>query len=290
MAKIIITGVKGQLGQCLLDAASHHPNHSVAGYDIDRLDILNSDAVYETAKAAGAKALINCVAYNAVDKAEREQSEAWALNAYAVKGLAEVCERLGMWLLHISTDFVFDGNATLPYKEDDTPNPLSVYGASKLGGEQFALSYKRAIVVRTSWLYAPNGTNFLSSLLHLGARQEELRVIDDQIGSPTFTPHLAEALLQIIGEIEASPTPDSLMGLYHFANGGACSRFAFAQEMKERAKFGARLVPISSSAHPTEAIRPAYSVLNCDKIGRLFGIKPPSLEDGLHDYFKMKTL
>ncbi|MCL2728369.1 MAG: dTDP-4-dehydrorhamnose reductase [Bacteroidales bacterium] len=284
MAKIIVTGSKGQLGQCLLDAATRFPHHHLMGYDIDQLDISDTQAVFQTAKERRATAIINCAAYTAVDKAEQEQGQAWAINSEAVKGLAEVCDRLGILLIHISTDFVFDGTIFEPYTEKDIPNPLSEYGASKLSGERFALSCRRCIVVRTSWLYAPNGHNFMSSIVKLGNQKEEIRVVNDQIGSPTYGPHLADALLQMVTQVEVSRLPDELMGLYHYANNGSCSRYEFAQKMKELSGFGARIVPVVSSEYPTLAKRPAYSVLDTKKITACFGIVPPYWADAIRPY------
>ncbi|MCL2728172.1 MAG: dTDP-4-dehydrorhamnose reductase [Bacteroidales bacterium] len=284
MAKIIITGSKGQLGQCLLDAAIRFPVHNFLSYDIDQLDICDTQAVYQTAMETGATAIINCAAYTAVDQAEQEREQAWAINAKAVKGLAEVCDRLNMLLIHISTDFVFDGVSSTPYTEDDLPNPLSEYGASKLAGEQFALSYKRGVVVRTSWLYAPVGHNFMSTILRLGVQKDEIKVVCDQTGSPTYGPHLAEALLRMVTQIEASQMPDSLMGLYHYANRGSCSRFAFAQKIKEVSEFRATILPVASSEYPALAKRPAYSVLDTKKISAFFGIVPPCWADAIRPY------
>lgn len=285
MAKILITGAKGQLGEALLNEAPHWSMHAVFGYDVDRLNILDLEAVYRTAKEVNATVLLNCAAYTAVDKAEEEQERAWAVNAEAVRGLAEVCGRLGMLLVHISTDYVFNGASTVPYTEEDIPHPLSAYGASKLTGEEFALSYQRGVVVRTSWLYTPTGRNFISSILRLGAEEEELRVVCDQTSVPTYGPHLAAALLRMIGQIEEAGWPNSLMGLYHFCNGGSCSRFAFAQKIKELSRFKAAVLPVASSEYPALAQRPLYSVLHTQKITTSFGIIPLPWEEGLKDYF-----
>ncbi|MCL2502408.1 MAG: dTDP-4-dehydrorhamnose reductase [Bacteroidales bacterium] len=285
MAKILITGSKGQLGQCLLDMALRFPIHDLFGYDVDRLDILDAQAVYQTAKETGATVLINCAAYTAVDKAEQEHGKAYAVNTYAVKGLAEVCGQLDMLLVHISTDYVFDGASSMPYTEEDMPNPLSVYGASKLAGERFVLSYQRGIALRTSWLYTIGGHNFMSSMLRLGSQEEEIRVVNDQISAPTYGPHLAEALLQMITQIEAAGISAAPMGLYHFSGSDSCSRFTFAQKIKELSGFKATILPIASSEYPTWAKRPAYSVLDTQKISTTFGLVPPPWREGLKDYF-----
>ena len=285
MSKILITGAKGQLGRSLLDAISHFPTHQVIGFDINELDILDMKAVYDKAKAFGAEVLINCAAYTNVDKAEEDSDIAYAVNDKAVGGLTMVCNRLGMVLIHLSTDYVFDGKATKPYKEEDIARPLSVYGASKLGGEQHVLSYRRGLVVRTSWLYSSSGNNFLSAILRLSGEQEVIKVVNDQTGTPTCARHLAEVLLQIAREIEISYAPESLMGLYHFANSGSCTWFAFAQKIKEVAQLHTRMVPIPSSEYPTPAKRPPYSVLDTQRITKIFGIVPPHWEDGLKTYF-----
>ena len=286
MAKILITGAYGQLGQSLLHAASRFPNHRLIGFDMDWLDIVDIDAVHDAAKAFGIQMVVNCAAYTNVDKAESEPDLVYAVNEKAVMGLSTVCERLGMTLIHLSTDYVFDGKATTPYREEEKPWPLSVYGASKLSGESFVLSYRRGVVVRTSWLYSPYGNNFVSTILRLSGELEEIKVVNDQTGSPTYAPHLADALLQMASQIEASGTPEALMGLYHYANSGACTRFALAQKIKEYAPFRAQIVPVLSSAFPTPAHRPAYSVLETKKITQTFGIVPPPWEDGLKTCFK----
>ena len=290
MAKILITGAKGQLGQCLLDAASLFPNHHVVGYDINKLDICEPDAAYKTAKRAQAEVVINCAAYTDVDRAEQESDRAYALNRWGVRELVKACDRLGMVFIHLSTDYVFDGLTSTPYTEEDKPNPLSVYGASKFAGEAYALSYERGIVVRTSWLYAPHGANFLSSVLRLGTEQKELLVVNDQIGSPTFAPHLADALLRMAGEIERTEAHSSLMGLYHFSNQGACSRFDFVQKVKEYAPLEAEIVPVSSSFYPTPARRPAFSALHTKKIEETFGIVPPQWDEGIKSFITWKSI
>jgi len=285
MTKILITGSKGQLGQALMGVAMRFPECAIVGYDVDKLDVLDVDAVYGGAKSQGAEVMINCAAYTAVDKAEVEADEAYLLNAKAVEGLTKVCGQLNMLMIHLSTDFVFDGLASAPYTERDQPRPLSVYGASKLAGEAFVLKYGRGVVVRTSWLYALHGHNFMSSILRLGAERDVIEVVNDQIGSPTYAPHLAEALLQMVGQIGRSQEPDSLMGLYHFSNSGSCARFEFAQKIKEVARFKARIEPVPSWTYPTAAPRPAYSALNCEKVARNFGFRLRLWEEGLNDYF-----
>ncbi|MDR2585221.1 MAG: dTDP-4-dehydrorhamnose reductase [Prevotellaceae bacterium] len=285
MARIVITGAKGQLGRSLMDAASRFSVHELYGYDIDQLDITDTQVLHQMAKETGATVLINCAAYTAVDQAEQEEEKAMAINRDAVTGLVEVCSQLKINLIHISTDYVFDGEAKTPYREEDRPNPLSVYGASKWAGERVALSYRKGVVVRTSWLYTVTGNNFISAILRLGVEKEELRVVTDQISTPTYGPHLAQALLTMVEQIEASKTPDSLMGLYHFANRGFCSRFKFAKKIKEYSGFKADIKPISSLDYPTPAQRPTWSVLDTNKIKTTFGIVPNDWEDGLQDYF-----
>ena len=290
MAKVLITGAKGQLGQCLMDAASCFPVHRVVGCDIDQVDICEPDTVYRVAKADNVKVVINCAAFTNVDKAEENPDIACETNEKGVQRLTDVCDQLGALLVHLSTDYVFDGMASLPYRENDKPHPISVYGASKLAGERYVLSYGRGVVVRTSWLYSPYGHNFVATILRLGAVRQEIEVVNDQTGSPTYAPHLAEAILQMVEKIECSTAPESLMGLYHFSNRGQCTRFEFAQKIKEQALFGARIVPIPTSAYPTPARRPAYSVLDTQKITETFAIVPPVWEDGLNSFFTWKTI
>jgi len=290
MAKILITGAGGQLGQCLLDGALLRPKQQVLGYDLDHLDIADREAVYFLAKESGASVLINGAAYTSVDQAEEEPAQAWAVNANAVQGLAEVCDRLGILLVHISTDYVFDGASSIPYTEEDVPHPLSVYGASKLAGEGFAFACKKSVVVRTSWLYSHSGHNFISSILRLGAERDEIRVVHDQVSAPTFAPHLAAALFRMIEQMEREEWSLERMGLYHFCNSGYCSRYTFAQKIKEWSRFKALVLPIASSEFEALAQRPACSVLDTQKIRTSFGVNPPSWEEGLKDYFTLKKI
>lgn len=285
MAKIIITGAKGQLGQSLLDEAVHFPEHTLVGYDIAELDIFDVDAVYQMAQKQKTDVVVNCAAYTAVEKAENNPSSACLINAKAVEGLVKVCSILNLFLVHLSTDYVFDGTSALPYKECEIPRPLSIYGASKLEGERFVLHYGRGMVVRTSWLFAPKGQNFVTTILRHGVEKDKIEVVDDQTGSPTYAPHLAYALLKMVGRITTSQTPEQLMGLYHLSNGGSCSWYEFAKKIKEISGFRASIVPVQTSSYPSAVKRPAYSVLNCSKVARTFGVTLPEWRVGISDFF-----
>jgi dTDP-4-dehydrorhamnose reductase len=216
---------------------------------------------------------INCAAYTSVDKAEEEKDLAFLVNAEAVGVLAAVCKQHNTKLIHISTDYVFDGQSTVPYKEDSPVNPQSVYGASKLKGEKEALELNAdVIIIRTSWVYSSYGKNFVKTMMKLMKEKNELNVVNDQVGSPTYAADLAEVIMQIIIFNTQQPTLNT-KGIYHFSNDGVISWFDFANAIKEITGSNVVIKPVSSSAYPTAAKRPAYSVLNNSKIQNMFGVQ-----------------
>ena len=280
MANILISGSYGQLGQALLAAATEFPAQHIWGYDLDQMDVCQIETVKEKLQKHRADVLINCAAYTAVDAAEEHTAAAQALNTQAVGALAELCHNAGLLFVHISTDYVFDGQSHQPYVEDDAPKPLSVYGASKRAGEVLALAYPRSLVIRTSWLYAPGGKNFVNTMLRLGHERPSIEVVHDQVGVPTYAPDLARAILQII-EHEGKILEAARCGLYHYCNQGQCSWYEFACKIKEYAGFPADVHPIPSADYPVAAARPSYSVLSTKKIQKAFGLQIPPWEDGL---------
>lgn len=268
MKKVLVTGASGQLGLSISKRAFDHPNFAFTFTDVQELDITNSTNVSTIFKENKFDYCINCAAYTAVDKAESDEGKAFLINATAVKLLAEACKISETTLIHVSTDFVFDGTNSIPYTEEDTPNPQSVYGASKLKGEQFVQAIlQKCFIVRTSWLYSEYGNNFVKTMLRLAQTRQEISVVNDQIGSPTYAGDLADFILRIISQESTN------YGLYHFSNLGEISWFDFTKEIMKQFKKDIRITPIPSSEFPTQAKRPKYSVLDTSKASKIFNPK-----------------
>ena len=223
---------------------------------------------------------MNCAAYTDVNKAEEEFASADEVNHLAVKNLGLIAKKHQLKLIHISTDYVFDGNSSIPYKESDSTNPQNAYGISKLNGEKALLEINpgNSMIIRTSWLYSEFGNNFVKTMLRLSAEKEQISVVSDQIGSPTYAKDLALAILQIIPEINNNATQ-----IYHYANKGTCSWFQFASAIIELAQQNCEVLPIPSSAFKTKAKRPKYSLLDTDKIQHTFNLEIPNWEDSLRE-------
>lgn len=267
---ILITGCNGQLGSELRRLAPRHPQHTFHFTDVQELDITDADAVRAFIKANGIALLINCAAFTAVDKAESQPDLCRLLNAEAPRLLAAAMREAGGRMLHISTDYVFDGTACRPYREDDPTCPASVYGRTKLEGEQGVMrECPQSAVVRTAWLYSPYGRNFVKTMLRLGREREDLGVIADQIGTPTYAADLADALLAIADK-------GVVPGIYHFTDEGACSWYDFTREIHRQAGIATcRVRPLRTEEYPTPARRPHYSVLDKSKIKQTYGISIP---------------
>jgi dTDP-4-dehydrorhamnose reductase len=227
--------------------------------------------------------VVNCAAYTDVDKAEEDVKNARKVNALAPQVLAAACAMQNAFLIHVSTDYVFDGTSTVPYTEEDEPNPQSVYGSSKLEGEEkIRTVFDDYVIIRTSWLYSEYGSNFLRKILALGADREQIEVVDDQIGSPTYARDLANCIIDII--IKSILNPQAyLPGIYHYANQGTCSWAGFTKEIFEQAGVDCEVIPVSSDKFPTKAKRPAYSVLDTSKVRQSFGIGIPNWRDSLKE-------
>ncbi len=285
MAKVLVTGSKGQLGREIQQAAADFPQLSFLYADIDELDITKGDDVREYMELHQPKFIINTAAYTAVDKAEDERDAASLINAVAVGNLVKAAFAVNAYLLHISTDYVFDGKKTTPYVETDTVNPLSVYGQTKLEGEQAVASYNKGMTVRTAWLYSAAGNNFVNTMLRLGAERSELRVVNDQFGSPTYAADLALALLQIVAKLVAQPKT-FVPGVYHYTNEGVCTWCDFAKRIMKLGHRSCTVIPCTTAEYPTKAHRPQYSVLSKDKIKQTYGIDIPAWEDGLERCFE----
>lgn len=266
--KILITGSNGQLGKELKRLENSFPQFDFIFLSREDLPIHHFELVRNFFKGYQPQYLINCAAYTAVDRAESERELAFQVNGESVGVLAAVCKEYGTKLIHISTDYVFDGTATIPYKEESLTNPQSVYGASKLEGEKEALRFNPdSIIIRTSWVYSEFGKNFVKTMLKLMSEREELNVVSDQFGSPTYAADLAEAILQIISSGQWHP------GIYHYSNEGIISWYEFAVAVKELSGNICKVNPIPTSQYPTPAKRPAYSVLDKTKIQSAFSVR-----------------
>jgi dTDP-4-dehydrorhamnose reductase len=225
--------------------------------------------------------VINAVAYTAVDRAEQEEALAYRVNAEAVEALARACRTRNIPLIHVSTDYVYDGAKHTPYLEDDATGPVNAYGRTKLAGEELIRKHLPAhVILRTSWIYSARGQNFMKTMLRLGAERDEVRVVDDQHGAPTSAHDLASAIATIARRIAGNPQ-SPVFGTYHFATAGEASWFDFAAEIFRQADLRARAIRIPAKDYPTPARRPANSRLNTDKISRTFGIHPPAWQTSL---------
>lgn len=278
---VLVVGGLGQLGQSIQFISSKYPEITFKYVDVDEMDITNESQVQHKFQEIRPQYCINAAAYTAVDKAETDVDKAFAINVKGVENIAKACKQTSTVLLHISTDFVFDGNKTTPYTENDVPNPLGVYGQTKLDGEKVIPTIlDNYYIVRTSWLYSQFGANFMKTMIKLGQERETLSVVNDQIGTPTHAVDLAEALIKIILFNAQHPTPNTY-GLYHFSNEGQCSWFDFASKIFEIKNIVINLSPIPTSAYPTPAKRPVYSVLDKTKIKQVFKISIKSWEKSL---------
>ena len=278
---VLVTGANGQLGQSLQFIAPNYPElHFVfcSSIDLDISNIENCKSVFSKIKP---NYCINAAAYTAVDKAESEPEKAYLINVIGARNVAEVCKKQNTILLHISTDFVFDGNATKPYSENDIPNPTGVYGQTKLEGEKAIQAvFENYYIIRTSWVYSQFGNNFMKTMLRLASERDSISVVNDQIGTPTNAVDLAEALIQIILTANRQPTTANF-GIYNFSNEGQCSWYDFAKEIFKINNIEIDIKPIPTSSFPTPAKRPKYSVLDKTKIKSTFGLEIKNWEESL---------
>ena len=281
--KALITGAHGQLGQALLRSRPAH--WAVTALGSAQLDITDIAAVRRHVSELRPDVILNAAAYNAVDKAEQEGDRAFAVNAQGPLNLARAANETGARLVHVSTDYVFDGHTSEPYDEHAEPRPLNAYGESKLQGERWVLQEQPgALLVRTAWVYSAAANNFVAAMLRAAQLGEQLRVVDDQVGAPTFAGDLAHAITNLVAH------PDAAGGLYHYTGATALSRYDFARAIfeiadtqaddEEPGRYVRLLSRIRSSEYPSAAARPAYSVLDCGKIARM-GIEPRPLMESL---------
>jgi len=287
MANILVTGSSGQLGSELQDLISYQPstiNHQQFYFtDKKTLDITNEEALEYFVRTNNINTIINCAAYTAVDKAEEDKVNADAINHLAVKYMAKIAKEKNIKLIHISTDYVFDGKNHRPYTEDDTTNPQNVYGHTKLLGERAieSINPPGAIIIRTSWIYSSYGNNFVKTMLRLGEERKELRVIFDQIGTPTYAKDLAKAILHILNHQPSTIDHQLSTEIYNFSNEGVTSWYDFAKAIFELSNIDCQIDPIETKEYPTPATRPHYSLLNKTKIKRTYSLTIPHWRDAL---------
>lgn len=297
---VLVTGANGQLGQAIQKIAQKNTDLKFVFTDSSELDITNKENCERVFTEIKPDFCINTAAYTAVDKAESEPEKAHQINVLGAKNLAESCKKYDTTLIHISTDFVFDGENNLPYTEEDQPNPKSVYGKTKLEGEQeIQKILDKYFIIRTSWVYSEFGNNFMKTMLRLASERDSLNVVNDQTGTPTNANCLAKAILEVIkSKVESQKLQEkelqfsdsdfqafdfrlSTFGIYNFSNEGSCSWYDFAKNIFEVNNIEIELNPIPTSAYPTPAIRPKYSVLDKSKIKTTFGIQIKSWEEAL---------
>ena len=273
MNKILITGANGQLGT---ELSKLLPDAILT--DVAELDITDLSAVQKFVQENAIETIVNCAAYTAVDKAEDDATLAERINVLGPENLAKA----GCKIVHISTDYVFDGKGYRPYTPEDETNPISVYGKTKRAGELAVLqNAKEAVIIRTAWLYSPYGNNFVKTMRRLGAEKESVSVVADQIGTPTYAGDLAEAIVKILPQIS-----EATRGVYHFTNEGVCSWYDFAVEIMNQSGLSCQVNPIPSSAYPTKATRPFYSVLDKSKIKQTFNLSIQHWQKGLEKCLK----
>ncbi|WP_296146224.1 dTDP-4-dehydrorhamnose reductase [uncultured Flavobacterium sp.] len=290
---VLVTGGSGQLGQSLQFVADKYPQiqfHFLSSSELNIADKENCIARFSELKP---DYCINAAAYTAVDKAESETEKAHLINVQGAKNLAETCQEFDATLIHISTDFVFDGNKNTPYTEEDLTNPTSVYGQTKLDGEkEIQAIWEKHFIIRTSWLYSQFANNFMKTMIRLGKEKDALSVVSDQIGTPTNAVDLAEAVVKIIEKTENTKGQtydlESLYGIYHFSNEGQCSWYDFAKEIFEINGIEIDLKPIPTSSYPTPAKRPGYSVLDKSKIKSNFQLEIKDWKESLNFLFYIK--
>jgi dTDP-4-dehydrorhamnose reductase len=281
--KILVLGSKGQLGQCLKDQLAI-TDHDVVYTSRGQIDIADFEVTKNKILEIAPDVVVNATAFTAVDKAEEEHQAADRINHLAVANIASICNRLDCWLIHVSTDYVFDGISEVPYKEDNPTNPQGVYGDSKLKGEvAIEASGCKYLIIRTAWVYSEYGNNFLKTMLRLGADRDELSIVGDQIGCPTYAQDIAKSIVSILSCLDLK---DSSSGIYHYCGDEPCSWYDFARAIFLEAEVQGLKTPsyvksITTADYPTPAIRPAYSVLDCSKIESCFDVTRSNWRDGI---------
>lgn len=290
--KLLVTGREGQLARSLLERARSRNVQTMALGRPD-LDLTAPETLEHALDIHQPDFVINAAAYTSVDKAEEDISTAVAVNDHGAGVLASLCASRHIPILHVSTDYVYDGSKDSPYDESDPVNPIGVYGSTKLDGERAVISANpQHLIFRTAWVYSPFGNNFLKTMLRLAETKSEISVVDDQVGSPTYAPHLAMAILDTVAALHPVQNEDR-WGIYHAAGAGHASWYQFACEIfRQNAEHGRkhpRVLPITSDKYPSPAKRPANSCLHCDKLGQKFGVRLPNWHVGVSDCLSSLT-
>lgn len=284
---ILVTGSGGQLGMELRNLSAQYPNYKFLFTSKEDLPIDDFKLVKKYFEKQQIDHCINCAGYTAVDKAESEKDKAFNINADAAGNLSSICKAHQAQLIHISTDYVFDGSAAIPYKEVDRVNPINIYGASKLRGEELILNNNSsAVIIRTSWVYSSYANNFVNTMLRLLKEKETINVVSDQYGCPTYAADLAVAIMTIVDKEDGV---NSAKGIFNFCNEGIITWYDFAKAIKKFIKSSCIINPIPSSEYPTPAKRPQYSVLDTTKIKDTFDITIPKWEDSLHKCLELNN-
>ena len=287
---ILVTGANGQLGSEMQAIAVEYPSYDFLFVTREALPIDNEEALTKYFSTHRIDYCVNCAAYTAVDRAETEAEMAFLINAAAVGNLAKLCRQQGTQFLHISTDYVFDGTSTIPYREGDRVSPVNLYGASKQKGEAMAiLNNPDSIILRTSWVYSSYGNNFVKTMLRLMRERDSIQVVSDQLGCPTYAADLAAAIMQIIEQLQQSPLmlKNGEGHIFNYSNQGVISWHQFALAIQELSGSDCTVHPIPSSQYPTPAKRPQYSVMDTSKIQQTFHLVIPNWKDSLQKCIRL---
>lgn len=278
MVKVLVTGKNGQLGSELQELADNYPNYNIVFVDREEMDLSNPDQIFEVLDTEKPEIIVSAGAYTAVDKAESDQELCDAVNHIAVKTIGAWAADNNANVIHISTDYVFDGTSETPLKETDEPDPINVYGLTKLHGEQaLRASSANHVIIRTAWVYSTYGANFVKTMIRLMSEREEIGVVADQVGTPTYARDLAKAIMQII------EAPEFVQGVFHYSNEGKISWHEFAVAVKEIKGFKTKVNAISSDAFPTPAKRPNFSLLDKTKIKEVYNVSVPDWRTSLQE-------
>ncbi|MGA2406481.1 MAG: dTDP-4-dehydrorhamnose reductase [Bacteroidales bacterium] len=286
MAIILITGAKGQLGNELKVVSKNFYGYHFIFTDLDTLDITNQEQTSEFIKNSGPDWIVNCASYNLVDKAESEPDQAMIINGTAIKNITEVIRGSECRFIHISSDYVYDGQSNVPYNEYTPANPISVYGRSKLTGEKFALLHQGSMIIRTSWLYSSFGNNFVKTILRNAAEKESLKVVFDQTGTPTYAADLAGAIMSIVSGVIRNQIALNA-GIYNYSNEGVCTWYDFASEIIKEAGLNCHVDPVLTKDYKQVAQRPVYSVMDKSKIKNNYGLSIPHWRTSLNKCMKL---
>ncbi len=282
MRSILVTGANGQLGSELRELSARYSGYNFVFTDAGEMDITDAGTTAAFIHDVSPSWIINCAAYTAVDRAEEEEDKATLINGTGVENIVSALEGSDCRLIHISTDYVFEGNRPVPYLEDDIPSPASAYGRSKLAGEKAAMRWPQTIIIRTSWLYSSYGSNFVKTILRKAGSEETVSVVCDQVGSPTYAADLAAAIMDIISGVIRNRHL-FVPGIFNYSDEGVCSWFDLAVEIAAAAGSQCTVVPVRSTAYPSKVKRPAYSVLDKSKIRDHYDLKIPHWRTSLNN-------